>query len=656
MSDLLTQTLAEKYPTAGRALAEAAGLAASLELPRPTVHVISDIHGEHKKLRHVINNASGSLRPLVARLFDDELTPQEQTDLLKIIYYPRDFLDKHCSDLPEHSDARHEWVHTHLTRLLRLVRHLAGAHRGRVWERLTERPFRELFREYFNVATYRRPPAYSETLLRELARHDQDFVAVRHACRLVRNLSVQEIVVAGDLGDRGPRIDKVIDLLTQQPNVAITWGNHDISWIGACVGQDALLAIVLRISLRYLRIWQLEEGYGIALAPLEMLARTQYPEDPPAAFHSKRGATHRADELVARMHLAIAVIQFKLEAQTIRRNPEWEMDDRILLDRIDYENHTLDGHPLEDFPAHAFDPKNPEKLLPAEQECLDRLHSSFISSTALWDHMLWVVENGSMSLTRDHVAILHACIPVDEEGNFLSSPVPGPEKTASGQAALSAYEAAIRATYNSGGHTTKDASKDYLYYLWAGPRSPLFGKDKMATFESYFITDKAASKETKNPYFSLINDPEFTRRVCTEVGIPDGPASDCLLVNGHIPVKPEHGESPLKKGGNAVTIDGAFSEAYGDRGYTLILSPDGASLAEHYHFDSVAEALDDGADIVPEITTLQTYNPPRRWTDTPEAASTKLRISALHDLVEAYRNGEIQEKKSWDGEPKLGNA
>ncbi len=629
---LLLEALAERFPTPERAASEAATLAAMLELPRSPVHVISDIHGEHRKLRHILNNASGSLRPLVASIFEDELDESGQEALLKLIYYPYEFMERHA---PLQSDRR-GWVRRTLRELFAIVRHLGAAYRSSGWKVGVEPQFRELFRELFVEPVQMRPPAHIDTMLDALMPYDLDLSAVRHACRLVRNLSVSEIVVAGDLGDRGSRIDKVIDLLRQQPRVRLTWGNHDVAWMGACIGQDALLATVLRNSLRYTRLWQIEEGYGITLAPLEQLVRKHYADDPAERFQSKRGATVRTDEMVARMQKAATILQLKLEAQTIRRHPEWEMDERVILDRIEFERGEYAGHRLLDTRFPTIDPADPLALHPDEEACLDRIRASFTGSAKLWEHMHWMVERGSMSVTRDELAIFHACLPCDEDGHFLKLRIG--EREVSGKALLDAFEVVIRRAFSAGGTSAAEDDKDWLYYLWAGPKSPVFGKDRMATFESYFLEDSETHKETKNPYFRLLHDREFADRVAREIGVE----KDGIVINGHIPVRPEHGETPVKDGGNAVTIDGAFSEAYGDRGYTLILSADGISLGEHHHFDSVTEVLDHGHDIVPKITALRTFDPPRRFGDTPKSAHVQARIGALKDLVTAYKTGELR--------------
>lgn len=634
----LLHALSQNYPTADTALAEAASLHAALLLPKGVVHVVSDVHGEYKKLRHIINNASGSLRALVGKLFNEALSEAEQQELLAVLYYPRELME-HLHGQMNNRAARREWVRRVLRQQFEIVRELASGLRHRQVFALMPPEYAELFEELHDEPLMRREHAYLDAMIDALAEHNKDLSAVRAASRLVRNLSVAEIIVAGDLGDRGPRLDKVIDYLLEQPNVAFTWGNHDVAWMGACLGQEALIATVLRVSLRYRRLSQLEEGYGLIIAPLERLARTVYADDPCERFKTK-GTGLRDDLLMARMQKAIAVIQFKLEGQTILRHPEWEMDRRNLLHRIDAVKGTveIDGrtHPLLDAHLPTLDPADPYALSSEESACMDRLRQSFVSSSRLWQHMSFVTRRGSMWLRRDHALIFHGCLPVDERGEFLSLNVEGTQYA--GRALFDALDEVVRRAMNAGVETVGERS-DWLWYLWTGERSPLFGKDRMATFESYFVEDKETRKEHKNPYFKLIHEADFCRRVAADFGI----AEEALIVNGHVPVKVEKGEEPVKLGGNAVTIDGAFSEAYGDRGYTLIIAPDRIALAEHHHFESISDAILSGADIVPKVMTIRAYDQPRLIADTEDGEIIRRRVAALERLILAYERGELLE-------------
>ncbi len=629
------------YASAESALVEVSALRAGLHLPMGVVHVISDVHGEYKKLRHVINNASGSLRPLVESLFSERLTDVEIKELLAVLYYPREMM-AHMSDKFADSESRREWVSRTLRLQFELVRGLAKNYRRAHVVNLFPPERRELFEELLAEPCSERAPAYIDEMIYVLTEHDQDLLCVRAASRLVRNLTASEIIVAGDLGDRGPRIDRVIDYLMEQPNVILTWGNHDAEWMGACLGQEALIATVLRVSLRYRRLSQLEEGYGLIVSPLEKLARTIYADDPAECFGLK-GTGLRDDALMRRMQKAAAIMQFKLEGQAIRRHPEWDMENRNLLHRIDFANGTveIDGqtYPLRDTNLPTIDPNDPYKLSAEESACMNRLRQSFLTSARLWEHMRYVVRRGAMWLERDDALIFHACVPVDEGGQMLSLKVDGEE--CAGRALFDSLGAVIRRAFRAGAVTgaAAEGDADWFWYLWAGARSPFFGKDRMATFETYFVEDKQTHVENKNPYFDLIHDADFCRRIMREFGVTE----DGLIVNGHVPVKIEEGEQPVKRGGNAVTIDGAFSEAYGDHGYTLILAPESIALAEHHHFGSIEDAVTSGADIVPKVTIIRTYDHARIIADTDAGAGLRRQCEALERLIAAYDNGTLIE-------------
>lgn len=635
----LLRTLARRFTTIDAAAAEVAHLTAVLSLPKGTVYVISDIHGEHKKLQHVVNNASGALRPLVEGVFSSRLDQAEKQELLNTIYYPSQTFE-HLGLSEAEPSRRAAFVERILRRQFEIVEALGARYTVKhVEDRFPpafEKPFRELLREARGGQRSR----YVAALLDALAATGQDLAAVRWASRVVRNLSVYELVVAGDLGDRGPRIDKVIDIMMRQPRLAMTWGNHDVTWLGACLGHRALIATVLRISLRYGRTAQLEEGYGISLAPLAALARSVYGDDPAARFRCRSDGGRELDEL-ARMQKAIAIIQLKLEDQLIARRPEYAMGPRALLRSIDLDSGLvqIDGseHALADRMLPTVSAGDPTALSGEEERCLERLRESFLSSQSLWEHMRYLARRSSMYLVRDRHLIFHGCVPVDERGDLMELEVDG--AALSGRALFDALDRALHRAVRE----RRDADLDLLWYLWAGPRSPLFGKDRMTTFERYFVADAGTHHESKNAYFKLIHEPGFCRKVLDEFGAD--PESG-LIVNGHVPVEPEKGEDPVKRSGRAITIDGAFSEAYGDRGYTLVLDHDGTRLAEHHHFESIDDAIQLGADILPTIRAVVQFDPPRRVADTEGGADIRAEIAALERLIAAYRDNAIAEESS----------
>ena len=635
----LLGALAQRYPTAESAITEIAALEASRSLPAGIVHVISDIHGEDAKLRHIINNASGALRQLVEETLRDRLSPPEKSRFLAVLYYPREAIAAFAAELIS-TGTREEWVFQTLCLQFEIVRALRRTFRRDQFERLLHPHFRELFVELGSNSR----PEYIRRMLAALSSHDRDWAAVRAGARLIRNLSCAELLVAGDLGDRGERVDRVIETLMRQPRVNVLWGNHDMIWLGAHLGHEACLLTVMRFSARYRKAAQLEEGYGILVTPLEKLVRDVYADDPAERFTPK-GSGIREEIVVARMQKALAIMQFKAEGRMIERHPEWKLEHRRLLHRVRFDNGVavsveINGKSYDMLDGHlpTVDPKDPYRYSPEEEACLARIKESFVRSQHLRSHMEWVVRRGNMWTRRDEVLIFHGCVPVDENGDPQSLAVDGRE--VAGRELMDALGSVVRRAMRKRWFGV-DHDADWLWYMWGGPRSPLFGKDKLATFETYFIADKEAHKEVKNHYFDLIHDAAFVKKIGRLFGCGD----DVLIVNGHVPVKIEKGEQPVKRGGNAVTIDGAFSQAYGDRGYTLVLRPEGIELAEHSPFKGVEATIRADADIVPKITPVRRYPRPRTVGDTDEGRRLAREISDLESLIRAYREGVVVERR-----------
>ncbi|HEY1694285.1 MAG TPA: fructose-bisphosphatase class III [Polyangiaceae bacterium] len=628
------RALAYRFPDAVAARAEIAHLESVRRLPRGTIHVVSDVHGEYRKLEHILRNGSGSLRPLVERTFAGRLDEAGRALLLNFVYYPRETWARVVAGLPD-ATARAALARDTLLREMELLRLLAAGYDLRHLGRTLPGPLRELFAELLAAPLLGRVDDYVAALVEPFLEEDQGADLLRATAHVLRSLGSYELIVAGDLGDRGPRIDRVIDAIRRQTNARVVWGNHDAEWMGACLGQEALVATVVRNSLRYARIAQLEEGYGIPVEPLEQLARAAYGDDPAERFRPK-GEDLRDPLLLARMQKAIAILQFKLEAQTTRRNPHFDLDHRNLLHRIDLAagTVTIDGkvHALLDRAFPTVDFRDPYRLSEAEATCIDHLKQSFLDSPALWRDMRFVEERGAMLAVRDENVIFHGCVPVDDAGEPLAFEVDG--VPVRGRALFDALDVVVRRAFRE----RRAADLDLLYYLWAGPRSPLFGKDRMATFEIYFVADKAAQKETKNPYFEKIHDRAF----CARIGAELGGTGEILIVNGHVPVKLEAGESPVKRSGMAVTIDGAFSEAYGDHGFTLVIGAERTYLAKHHHFESVQAAVERGIDIVPEIEDVRVQPRVLRVGDTARGRDLAEEIAALEDLAAAYRDQTLE--------------
>jgi fructose-1,6-bisphosphatase-3 len=625
------------YPNMDSALSQIAVLSASLTLPKGRVHVVSDVHGEYKKLRHIVNNASGSLRPLVQEIFNKRLSDEEQQKLLNFIYYPSEsFIYHHIGSLK--GEEKRASVHSLVASELEVIRVLAKERTLADIAELLPTEFLQCFRELIVSPQFDRGSAHFAALLEPFLAHGRELDLLRLTARLVRNLSISELIVAGDLGDRGPRIDKSIDFISQQPRVSIVWGNHDASWMGACLGQQACIALVTRISLRYGRTTQLEEGYGISLEPLEKLAQSVYGNDPATRFECK-DSTGKAPLLLARMQKAAAVIQFKLEAQTIARNPHFGLEPRSLISLLKHNSTTITlngkSHPLLDSSFPTIDPSDPTKLSREEASCMEALTALFTQSSILWHQMSYLARKGRMALIRDHALIFHGCVPCDAEGNFIAFMIDGVPRR--GRELFDAIEVSVQRAFQN--HNVRDL--DLLWYLWCGPNSPLFGKDKIATFESYLLEDPSTQHEIKSPYFTLINDAWFCERILAEFGVS---TEDGLIINGHVPVKIDKGESPVKRCGKAVTIDGAFSEVYGDRGYTLVLQADRITLALHHHFDSVEGSIRKGVDMVPSFQDLRRYPAPRLVRDTEQGEQIQEQIALLELLIRAYKENKIEQR------------
>ncbi len=631
----LLKALSKQFPNETAAVAEIAYLEGLLTLPTGSIHVLSDIHGAATKLQHVIYNASGTLRPVVEELMKNRLSPAEIRDLLMTIYYPR---ESYAHAVPEGASSQEE--EEFFRRTVRLafdvMREVARSSTTRTIQRILPSKYKELFTELFFDRPSDLGREYIDALLNSLVRNDRSLDFLRHISRAIRNLSIDELVVAGDCGDRGTRIDQVIDIIQRQPNVSVTWGNHDVTWMGACLGSPLLIATVLRISLRYRRLSQLEEGYGIITSPLERLARTVYEDDPAERFQPK-GEGIRDTLTMARMQKAIAVIEFKLEGETIARNPDYAMGHRNLIGSLDplKGTVTVDGitHPLLDSNFPTVDRDNPYALSPEEAECMTRLQQTFLRSKKLWQHMLFLKNKGSMFLTRDDNLIFHGCLAVTEDGEDLPMIIDG--ESYSGKAMMLKLDEVVHRAFRE----RRQEDLDLLWYLWAGVNSPLFGKDKMATLERYLVADKATHKEAKNPYFRLIHEASFCEKVLREFDLPESG----LIVNGHVPVKIEQGEDPLKRSGKAITIDGAFSDAYGDHGYTLLIGSTGVSLAQHYHFESIADAVTTGTEIIPSVRLIRSNEGERRVRATRGGASVRHRIILLQKLCEAFRLNQVAE-------------
>jgi fructose-1,6-bisphosphatase-3 len=634
--------LAVRFPNIDAAMAEIARLAAVMTLPKGTVHVISDIHGEDRKLRHVINNASGSLRPLVERLFGTRLSPERLQEFLTLLFYPGEMIERLQSQ-HRTPPAQQVFALETLRQLFELVRVLSARYSLKRAMEVFPPEYRELLAEMLHTPTTERGQEFVAAIVQELVRLGSIWPLLHVTVRLIRNLAIYELIIAGDCWDRGPRGDRVVDYLRLQPNVSFIWGNHDVAWLGASLGHEALICHVLRVSLRYRRLSQIDQGYSIPWTPLEQLALKVYGDDPAERFRVKGAPGTRSPELEARMQKAAAIMQYKLEGQAIARHPEWALNHRRLLHRMNLATRTIEvdgvGYPLLDSHLPTLDPADPYALSAEEQTCLAKMRLSFLHSQKLAEHMRWLVGRGSMYLLRDDHLIFHGCVPVDAAGALLPMVLDG--RPVRGRALFDAIEQLLVRVIGA----PVEGDLDQLWYLWSGPLSPLFGKDRITTLERDFIADPASHHETKNPYFSLIHDAPFCDSILREFGAD--PARG-LIVNGHVPVRIEKAESPLKRSGKAITIDGAFSEAYGDHGYTLVMESERTYLALHHHFSSVEAAIRDGVDIIPSVSVVRAWDHPRHMADTERGAQFRCESELLERLIQAYRRNELRQNPNAD--------
>jgi len=659
--------LSEKFPNSQSVITELVNLRAILSLPKGTEHFVSDLHGASMAFIHMIKNASGVVRKKVDEVYGDTISEEEKRAICALIYYPDERLElikrfyagediddglfkinSQLSNLP----TLEEWYRTRLHQLVNIARAVTIKYsRSKVYRLLPDHYayiIKELLHET-NLEQHDRQTYYNAIIdaIIETGCAEQLIIAVSY---LIHSLTIDKLHIVGDIFDRGSGAAKILDVLSTVRDYDIQWGNHDIEWMGAMSGNMALLATVLRVSIRYANIETLEEGYGINLLPLANFAMTIYGDDPCTIWQTKDFDNNprltRSAQLMAKMHKAISIIQFKLEGQTVRRHPEWHMDHRALLDKIDYEKGTItiEGvtYPLLDTNLPTIDPANPYELSPYELDLMNQLWRSFRKSEKMQRHLRLLYEHGSLYLVRNGFLLYHAAIPLNADGSFTESEVCG--ERVSGKALMDRTDAIIRQAYYGEGEAKQNAL-DYMLYLWEGEFSPLYNKDKMTTFERYFIADKAVGEEKKGAYFTLADDERVCERILQEFGLD--PATG-RIVNGHVPVRTIKGETPTRANGKRFVIDGGFSKPYQEKtgiaGYTLIYNSHGIQLVEHESFESREQAVLSGSDIHSR-TLLQDFSGQRiRIKDTDKGKELLEQIHSLEQLLQAYRNGIFRER------------
>lgn len=618
------ELLAEKFPTTQSVFTEVINLEAILNLPKGTEHFVSDVHGEYEAFEHILNNCSGVIRERVGQAFAMELTRDEQADLCTLIYYPELKLRR----LREQDRLTSEWYAITLTRLVRLARRLSGSYTRSKVRKAMPVAYAYIIDELLHISPDERETrlAYHQRIIDTIVDTGSadDFVCSLAA--LIKRLAVDHLHAVGDVFDRGPHADKIMERLMAYHSIDVQWGNHDIVWMGAAAGSYACLAAVIRNNIHYDSFKILESAYGVSLRELALFAE----------------ATYRADDGMSPVEKAISVILFKLEGQTIRRHPNWHMDDRLLLEHVDAERGVavVDGREYElrtrDFPTLEAD--DPYALTPEEQRVMDNLMNAVRSSDKLRRHVGFLFEHGSTYLVHNGNVLFHACVPMNEDGSFCAVNHQG--QMLSGRAYYDYADRLARRAW----HEHDQVSLDWMWYLWCGRFSPLSGR-VVKTFERTYFADRSTWEEPRDPYFSHTEDPAMCARVLEEFGAD---VERGVIINGHTPVHAAAGESPVKAGGRLVVIDGGFCQAYhsttGIAGYTLIADPEGMRIKAHRPFGSIADVLDLNADIVSDDDRFQRNPRPLFIGDTDTGADIRGQIADLRALLDAYRTGEIPER------------
>lgn len=644
--------LSNTFPTIAAASTEIINLQAILNLPKATEHFVADIHGEYEAFQHILKNASGNIKRKVNDLFGNTLREVEKRELCTLIYYPEQKLELVKASEPDIND----WYHITLHHLVAVCRDVSSKYtRSKVrkslpkdfsyiiQELLHERPEDKNKANYVNVIV--------DTII-STGRADDFIVAISN---VIQRLAIDQLHILGDVYDRGPGAHRIMDLLGTYHSWDITWGNHDIIWMGATAGNDACMCSVIRLSLRYANLVTLEDGYGINLVPLATFAMEAYCDDPCTEFLPKTDAgTGAIDEktrqLIAKEHKAIAVLQFKLEGQLYEKHPEWKMKGRAMLERVNYEKGTIDidgkEYKLSSCSFPTVDPKNPNKLTKEEEILVEKLHHSFEVSEKLHKHIKLMLSHGCMYSIWNNNLLFHASIPLCEDGTMKNVEI-YPGHTASGQQLMTDVGMLIRCAFqNDSSQKMIDDAKDYFMYLWCGPDSPLFDKSKMATFERYFIKEKETHEEKKGYYFILRNKEEICDNILKAFGVTD---PNRHIINGHVPVKAVKGESPIKANGRLMVIDGGFSQAYhhetGIAGYTLVYHSRGFQLVQHEPFTSTEDAIIRGTDIKSTTQIVEMSSRRMLVADTDKGKELNAQIDDLQELLYAYRHGFINERE-----------
>lgn len=643
------ESLSRQFPTIADAATEIINLQAIMSLPKGTEHFLTDIHGEWEQFIHVLKNGSGSVKRKIDEEFGNTLSARDKRSLATLIYYPEEKLELVMQE-EEDMELLEDWFKITIHRLVQMTKRVSSKYTRSKVRKALPKDFSYVIEELITEKEeIQDKELYYNEIIHTIIRIGRAPECIVALCNLIQRLVVDHLHIVGDIFDRGKGPHIIMDTLSQYHSVDIQWGNHDIVWMGAAAGQLACIATVIRVSARYGNLDILEEGYGINLIPLATFAMKTYQDSDCSAFSIKYDEEYDLKDLQLdmMMHKAIAIIQFKLEGQLIKAHPEFAMEDRLLLDKINYEKKTITigdrEYDMKDVDFPTVDPADPYRLSEAEEQVVDRLRHAFVHCEKLQRHVRFLFSKGSLYKVHNSNLLYHGCVPLDSKGEFKAVNVYG--KKYSGKQLYDILDVYARKGYYSQNREERHKGRDIIWYIWAGPNSPVFGKDKMATFERYFIDAKEAHKETKNEYYRLLDNEEIIKHILREFGLDENRSH---IVNGHVPVELKKGETPIKCNGRLLIIDGGFSRAYqgktGIAGYTLVANSHGMNLVEHKPFESAETAIREETDIVSDTILVETAGHRILVADTDIGAELKQSIGHLERLLDAYRDGTLIQK------------
>jgi len=634
--------LSRQYPTEREAATEIINLQAILCLPKSTEHFLSDIHGESEQFCHVLKNGSGTVRRKIEEVIGNSASASYKKMLATLVFYSREKLEIVKAQEADMDD----WYLMTLHHLVQVTKSVSSKYTRSKVRKAIPKDFVYVIEELITEkAEVQNKEAYYKEILQTIIRIGEADAVIVALCGLIQRMVIDHLHILGDIFDRGPGPHDIMDTLCAYHSVDIQWGNHDVLWMGAASGHAACIANVIRLSARYGNLDVLEEGYGINLLPLATFALKEYSEADSSCFAPEATDDDESDALTRKMYHAISVIQFKLEAAVVRRNPDFAMQDRLLLNAIDFSVHTVrierTDYTMRPVGFPTVDPHNPCVLTPEEKMVVERLRHAFVSCEKLQRHVRFLFTNGGLYKTYNGNLLFHGCVPMEADGSF--SRVRLSDRDCAGKRLYDALESAAREGFFSReGTAAKKRGGDILWYLWNGPKSPVYGRNKMTTFEQLFLDDPQTWQEQKDPYYGLIDREEIADRILEEFNLSP---ENAHIINGHVPVQLKKGETPLKCGGKVLMIDGGFSRAYHEKtgisGYTLVSNSRSMRLVAHEAFETTQKAIEEERDIVSDTLVVETFPVRKMVGDTDTGRLLRENIADLEELLAAYHNGKI---------------